>query len=279
MNKLPLINIPNTDRYFFVITRGNSVSSDKYSKVITFKNIHSSDYDNLPNNNSELARLYTGLVINVSDLSTALVFSEIEDNILSYNPMPNNFIIALNSYTDRSTWKTTIKATYNINHDRFLLAFDENDTLCLYIQQTIAACYFDIKIKDITIIDVDEKPNNYIYTKEELNTVDCIIIPEFEVNNSMSFMFDSNFYTPNIGNIYHLYKSINNDIVYIKVSNKAYGVKLYKTDEELNFNGTSSNRPKNLDISCIGFQYFDTTLNKPIWWTGTKWVDSTGSDV
>lgn len=28
-----------------------------------------------------------------------------------------------------------------------------------------------------------------------------------------------------------------------------------------------------------GFQYFDTTLNKPIWWTGTKWVDATGADV
>ena len=27
------------------------------------------------------------------------------------------------------------------------------------------------------------------------------------------------------------------------------------------------------------FQYFDTTLNKPIWWTGTKWVDSMGIDA
>ena len=29
----------------------------------------------------------------------------------------------------------------------------------------------------------------------------------------------------------------------------------------------------------IGFQYFDTTIDKPIWWTGTKWVDATGADV
>lgn len=29
----------------------------------------------------------------------------------------------------------------------------------------------------------------------------------------------------------------------------------------------------------VGFQFFDTTLNKPIWWTGTKWVDATGADV
>lgn len=41
--------------------------------------------------------------------------------------------------------------------------------------------------------------------------------------------------------------------------------------------GTISNRPIN-DVS-IGFQYFDTTLNKPIWWTGSHWVDATGSQV
>ena len=29
----------------------------------------------------------------------------------------------------------------------------------------------------------------------------------------------------------------------------------------------------------IGFQYFNTTLNKPIWWTGTVWVDSTGAEI
>lgn len=40
--------------------------------------------------------------------------------------------------------------------------------------------------------------------------------------------------------------------------------------------GNSSNRPTN---EYAGFQYFDTTLNKPIWWTGEKWVDATGADV
>lgn len=28
-----------------------------------------------------------------------------------------------------------------------------------------------------------------------------------------------------------------------------------------------------------GDMFFDTTLNKPIWWTGSKWVDSTGTQV
>ena len=28
-----------------------------------------------------------------------------------------------------------------------------------------------------------------------------------------------------------------------------------------------------------GTSFFDNTVNKPIWWTGTKWVDATGADV
>lgn len=40
--------------------------------------------------------------------------------------------------------------------------------------------------------------------------------------------------------------------------------------------GITANRPIN---PVIGFLYFDTTLAKPVWYTGTKWVDSTGTEV
>lgn len=43
--------------------------------------------------------------------------------------------------------------------------------------------------------------------------------------------------------------------------------------------GTTSERPSaNLNMP-VGLQYFDTTLVKPIYWTGTSWVDSTGTAV
>ena len=42
-------------------------------------------------------------------------------------------------------------------------------------------------------------------------------------------------------------------------------------------NGDSSKRPT-LGL-FIGRFYFDETLNKPIWWTGSKWVDATGATV
>lgn len=39
---------------------------------------------------------------------------------------------------------------------------------------------------------------------------------------------------------------------------------------------TGADRPTNIEK---GFCFFDTNLNKPIWWTGTKWVDANGTDV
>ena len=41
--------------------------------------------------------------------------------------------------------------------------------------------------------------------------------------------------------------------------------------------GTTENRP---DVELYpGRRYFDTTLNKPIWYTGSAWVDATGASV
>ena len=48
----------------------------------------------------------------------------------------------------------------------------------------------------------------------------------------------------------------------------------------INRSGASGERPSlNNDWIDIGVMYFDTTLNKPIWWNGTSWVDSSGSNV
>lgn len=41
--------------------------------------------------------------------------------------------------------------------------------------------------------------------------------------------------------------------------------------------GSSLYRPMN--GVKIGIHLFDTTLNKPIYWSGTAWVDATGAEV
>ena len=42
---------------------------------------------------------------------------------------------------------------------------------------------------------------------------------------------------------------------------------------------TETRNSMTLNSSNVGFQYFDTTLNKPIWWNGSAWVDATGATV
>ena len=42
--------------------------------------------------------------------------------------------------------------------------------------------------------------------------------------------------------------------------------------------GTTAERPT-LATTDAGYLYFETTLARPIWWTGATWVDSTGTVV
>lgn len=42
--------------------------------------------------------------------------------------------------------------------------------------------------------------------------------------------------------------------------------------------GTTEERPT-IAASGASYEYFDTTLGKPIYWTGEKWVDATGANV
>ncbi len=107
----------------------------------------------------------------------------------------------------------------------------------------------------------------------------CIINKEnedFRSINGLPIIANST----NVNTQKELYKRVKlTPVIYNTYDNKAYYSNgySYKLVED-DFRGVTSNRP-NLTNYDIGFQYFDTTLNKPIWWTGTKWVDGTGADV
>lgn len=65
----------------------------------------------------------------------------------------------------------------------------------------------------------------------------------------------------------------NNDVFILKNYSKSNKTPFIKNNICA---GVTSSRPININI---GFEYFDTTLNKPIWWNGTKWIDSEGNNV
>jgi hypothetical protein len=42
--------------------------------------------------------------------------------------------------------------------------------------------------------------------------------------------------------------------------------------------GPTAQRPTGPD-RLVGHQYFDTTINRPIWWTGSVWINAAGATV
>jgi hypothetical protein len=54
--------------------------------------------------------------------------------------------------------------------------------------------------------------------------------------------------------------------------------KLYKAITGLrNESGATASRPAGLNNTTDkGYQFFDTTLGKPVWWAGANWKDATG---
>ena len=50
---------------------------------------------------------------------------------------------------------------------------------------------------------------------------------------------------------------------------------------DVNRKGDSSARPNIVDssVDVVGLTYFDTTLGKPVFWTGEKWVDANGTEA
>lgn len=53
-----------------------------------------------------------------------------------------------------------------------------------------------------------------------------------------------------------------------------------KINDYIPKSGTSENRPDDNTINIpSGFEYFDTTIGKPIWWNGANWVDVNGNEI
>lgn len=74
--------------------------------------------------------------------------------------------------------------------------------------------------------------------------------------------------------------SCTNNAKHININQNEYSVRMgnlvyYKTNTK--YPNIGDNRPEPT-VADKGFQYFDTTLNKPVWWNGSTWVDANGNN-
>ncbi|MCG0783390.1 pyocin knob domain-containing protein [Lactiplantibacillus plantarum] len=73
--------------------------------------------------------------------------------------------------------------------------------------------------------------------------------------------------------------SDNSTVVHKSGANNFDTIPTYGTGNKpfaINDTGATTDRPTG---QAAGYQYFDTSLNKPIWYTGKNWVDATGATV
>lgn len=133
----------------------------------------------------------------------------------------------------------------------------------------------NIKIKGNNFITAQEYETSRaaLYLTEASNVVISENLFSTKIN-SMNYYLMTN----NCNNIYLL-----NNIFSSKQIDNRYisgdGIVFIK-DGEYPIAGTTDSRPAIPNAKRIfGYQYFDTTLGMPIWWTGTKWVDASSAEI
>ena len=129
------------------------------------------------------------------------------------------------------------------------------------------------------------KNNNFITDKELESSRTCLYLTD-----ASNIVISENLFATKINSMNYYIISSNSSNIYLlnnifseKEINDRYtqgdGI-IFIKDGEYRTHGSSDKRPIiPIDKYLIGKLYFDTTLNKPIWWTGTKWVDATGADI
>lgn len=182
--------------------------------------------------------------------------SEINNNVFSFNKnvntpivvySGNNYQVIGNTLNCEGTVQYYFEMTYAIEN----CTIKDNTFVGNSPEVSILHNYTNNATRKSNYIVNDTIPR----TCPDINSLPEVNSADYPITNGMTIFCRSNgkTYTFNNG-----WKSDNNEPV------EAIRV------------GSTSERPTNISI---GYQYFDTSINKPIYWTGTKWVDATGADV
>lgn len=191
------------------------------------------------------------------------------DMLIEQSDSEDNGIVDVSSIVLQIMDENTITPeNYNslkeyITQGKTLLFIEDQNVTTLYSflsNDVITIGYYalssgDDKVTSVYVsIDSERQINPYILTFPSIK-----IIPQTPLTDYVS------------GSTYSTITS--EDSINIAIGKLEAGIK----DLINNAYGTTQNRPS--EFVTTGYKYFDTTLNKPIWWNGTKWVDYNGNDA
>lgn len=190
-------------------------------------------------------------------------FMELKVNLNALTDLYNIVLNVRNSSLNEPVFAIECN-TNSTKTDKIKIGYIKNaNTIDIYL-------YIGTAWSTVTLIDTD-------FNQPKLEIVDI---------NNEDIIYENILYNvDDITSIADNNNSIKNKIVCDSNTNRIYNVQgnnIYDAlgyDISINKKGTTEQRPNFDNYAYIGFEYFDTTLNKPIWWIGTKWVDSEGNDA
>lgn len=155
---------------------------------------------------------------------------------------------------------------------------------CNVSQRIVSFVTGSLRNGDSFIINISayQERNNVIHTTGILTT--SYGTPDEVINLPKAYYVRDD----DDSNIIHIYISIDSGCSLYVLSNNIKSqrsilqspteieLKYIYSDIVYNKSGSTEDRPIVINAAT---EYFDTTLNKPIWWTGSKWVDATGAEV
>ncbi|AUR96936.1 hypothetical protein NVP1253O_03 [Vibrio phage 1.253.O._10N.286.45.B12] len=211
----------------------------------------------------------------VRDLNINGVLAYADSDLLKYfvefyGSLPNRRIVMNNIHVEK------LRRSFRVGNELYESSFQGK--LGTGISEAMVALFDDGLMKNVefkcfhssnSVVDLvrdatsNESYNVHIHAIRETNTAD------------VQFSYDLGSAAYNNLFLYsdYTWSTVNNSIT-SESSNRIY---IYGTDGNYNrgthFRGATSIRPIDPPTS---HEYFDTTLNHPIWWNGSNWRDATG---
>lgn len=126
-------------------------------------------------------------------------------------------------------------------------------------------------VNGVTITDFDTLKQ---YTPLPAGTINFIEYSTYQILRSAADGAGGSFYIPQpITKFFIGFSTISNCTIDFVVN------RLYRSYQTYLVRNGAARPTSSLGINDIGFEFFDTSLDKPIFWTGSGWVDATGAAV
>lgn len=267
-----------------VLFSDNTIKGDiTFGNILTNGNLYVSFKDNNINcnginiNNTRISCDFINNKINSNgDLYIYCKYSLIDNNIITLNEYSSSDVINYPTFYLRSSnFINNILYCYNVINVHSTILSNNKITLTINknIESIIQSAYYSQILNNNVVINI-------------LNGIRISCLGKLGGGIFSQNVFRNSAETYNISTKYILSNNVasiaDNTTTGLIFSNL---VPQNVTETQLNNNyisdllfrkyGTSSERPSPY-IDSYGFMYFDTTLNKPIFWTGSNWVDSDG---